>query len=186
MTFNIDKTTNNLSRAEFDRLFDEAYYYMSEERQRLGDNLKEDIWGTFERPDAFTHRYEVDDYLVGAASLTELLIPWEGTTERWAWYLTPLYGETQAGSRSWWYSEEFAKQARAFRDDDGFDKLLAIFNQGSPAALAAEATWGQQFEGRQYFERPLIKTMTETFGEHRDRVSNPDTMRCFVIGKYNG
>ena len=72
MTFNIDRTTNALSQPEFDRLFDEALYYMSEERQRLGDALKEDIWQTFERDDAFIHRYEVDGYLVGAGSLTEL------------------------------------------------------------------------------------------------------------------
>lgn len=186
MTFNIDRTTNTLSRAEFDRLFDEALYYMSEERQRLGDSLKEDIWGTFERVDAFIHRYEVDDYLVGAAALTELLIPWEGKVERWAWYLSPIYGETQAGSRSWWYSEEFSKQARQFCDEEGFDRLLAIVNPTSPAALAVKSTWDRNFDGRQYFETPLEKTMTETFGEHRDKVSNPDTMRCFILGKYNG
>lgn len=184
MTFRIDKTSNTISRAEFDRLFDEAFYYMSHERQRLGDNMREDIWLQFEREDAFTHRYLVDDYLVGAAALMELDILYEGQQERWAWYVTPLYGETQAGSRSWWYSEEFAKQARAFCDDDGFDKLLAIFNPGSPAALAAEATWGQRWGSRQYFEKPLVKTMQETFGDARDKISNPDTMRCFVIGKY--
>ncbi len=183
MAFNIDKTTNSITRDEFDRLFDEAFYYMSHERQRLGDNLREDIWLQFEREDAFTHRYLVDDYLVGAAALMELYIPYGENVERWAWYLTPLYGETQAGSRSWWYSEDFAKQARAFCDDDGYDKLLAIFNEGSPAALAAQATWGQEFDGRKYFETPLVKTLTETFGEARDKIGNPDTMRCFIIGK---
>lgn len=186
MTFNIDRTTNTLSRAEFDRLFDEALYYMSEERQRLGDNLKEDIWQTFERDDAFIHRYELDGYLVGAGSLTELMIPFEGNNERWAWYLSPLYGETQAGSRSWWYGEEFSKQARQFIDEDGFDRLLAIVNPTSPAALAVTSTWDRSFDGRQYFATPVVKTMTETFGEHRDKVSNPDTMKCFILGKYNG
>lgn len=186
MAFNIDKTTNSLSRTEFDRLYAEAFDYISIERQRLGENSKEIVWESFERDDAFIHRYELDDYLVGAASLTEFFTIYEGASERWAWYLSPLYGETQAGSRSWWYDEEFTKQARAFVDDDGFDKLLVLFNEGTPAALATQATWGRKFEDRQYFEPVLVKTLEEVFGDRRDSVGAPDTMRCFVMPKYTG
>lgn len=184
MTFNIDTKTNTLSREEFDRLYAEAFDYISIERQRLGEDAKETVWETFERDDAFIHRYEVDGYLVGSASLTELIINYEGNQERWAWYLSPLYGETLAGSRSWWYDEEFTKQARDFVDDDGFDKLLVLFNEGTPAALATQATWGRKFDDRQYFEVPLVKTLDEVFGENREKILVPDTMRCFVMAKH--
>ena len=186
MAFNIDKTTDSLSRDEFERLYAEAFDYISMERQRLGEDAKELVWNTFEQPSSFIHRYEVDGYLVGAAALDELSVTWEGNDERWAWYLTPLYGETQSGSRSWWYDEEFTKQARAFVDDDGFDKLVVIFNEGTPAAIATQASWGRQFEGRQYFETVLIKTLDEVFGERKAALNSPDTARCFVMPKYTG
>ena len=57
MAFNIDKTTNSLSRTEFDRLYAEAFDYISIERQRLGEDSKEIVWQSFERDDAFIHRY---------------------------------------------------------------------------------------------------------------------------------
>ena len=185
MAFNIDTTTNTLSRDECDRLYSEAFDYISIERQRLGEDAKELVWNTFEQPDSFIHRYVLDDYLVGAASLTEFFTTYEGASERWAWYLSPLYGETQDGSRSWWYDEEFTKQARAFVDDDGFDKLLVLFNEGTPAALATQATWGRKFEDRQYFEPVLIKTLDEIFDDKRQFVGVPDTMRCFVMPKHS-
>ena len=34
-----------------------------------------------------------------------------------------------------------------------------------PAAIATQASWGRQFEGRQYFETVLVKTLDEIFGE---------------------
>ena len=85
MAFNIDTTTNTLSRDEFDRLYSEAFDYISIERQRLGEDAKELVWNTFEQPNSFIHRYVLDDYLVGAASLTEFLTTYEGASERWAW-----------------------------------------------------------------------------------------------------
>ena len=179
-------TTGGVSRAEFERLYAEAEDYISVERKRLGNNIKEILWDTLEMDEAFVHRYELDGYLVGCAALSALDIPWQGVNERWAWYRTPVYGETESGSRAWWYSEGFQKAARDWCDADGFDRVLAIHNPTSPAALAVSATWGQSWEGRQYYERPEVYTLEETFGDARDAVGVPDTMRCFVIGKYNG
>lgn len=183
MSFHIDRTTNSVTREEFERLFAEAFDYLSAERQRLGDNLKEDLWEALRHEGSFIHRYLEDDYLVGVASLIELVIPYEGKVERWAHYITPTYGHNKTGSRSWWYSEEFQKQARQFCDEENFDKLLVVHNPGSPAALAVEAVWGQAWGSRQYFDRPVIKSLAETFGDARDAFGYPDTMQCFVMGK---
>ena len=183
MSFNIDRTTNSVSREEFERLFAEAFDYLSAERQRLGDNLKEDLWQALHFEGSFIHRCMVDDYLVGVASLIELLVPYQDKNERWAHYITPTYGQTQSGSRSWWYSEEFQKQARQFCDEENFDRLLVVHNPTSPAALAVTATWGREWYGRKYFEKPEVKTLIETFGNARTAFGYPDTMRCFIMGK---
>ena len=66
--------------------------------------------------------------------------------------------------------------------DDGFEKVLAIHNPTSPAAIAVSAIWGQSWEGRQYFKSPVVQTFEETF-QNKDKVDLPDTMRCFIIGK---
>ena len=42
----------------------------------------------------------------------ELQLLWEGNDERWAWYLVAALWRNEAGSRSWWYGEDFTKSAR--------------------------------------------------------------------------
>ena len=116
----------------------------------------------------------IDDYLVGCAALSALDIPWQGVNERWAWYLSPIYGETESGSRAGGI-QKFSKPARQFCDADGFDRVLAIHNPTSPAALAVKSNHGKAdiLMGGNTLEETFgdAKTMTRTmlFGEHRDR-----------------
>jgi len=175
---------NPVTRTEFDRLYDEAFDYISIERQRLGDDTREVLWETLGQEDTIVRRYELDDYLVGCSAITSLNVRWEDHTETWMWYRQPTYGETEAGSRSWWYSEDFQKIGRQWMDDMGFDKVMAIHNPTSPAALAVANTWGRNWDGRQYFERPEVYTLEEVFGEGRSAIGVPDSMRVFLIDKH--
>ena len=183
MAFVINKD-NPVTRAEFDRLYDEAFDYISIERIRLGDKTREILWETLGQDDTFVHRYELDGYLVGCAALTSLRVEFEGHVETWAWYRQPTYGVTADGSRSWWYSEDFQKKAREWCDADGYDRVMAIHNPTSPAALAVANTWGSNWDGRQYFERPEVFTLEEVFGAGRDAILVPDSMRVFLIDKH--
>ena len=183
MALIIDKTTGTVSREEFDRLYAEAESYISVERKRLGDNIKEILWDTVELDDVFIHRYVEDGYLVGIGVMTAIDMTPEDTLERWIWYRSPVYGHNEAGSRAWFYGEDFQKESLDMMNDDGFDRVLAIHNPTSPAAIAVSAIWGQAWEGRQYFKSPVVQTLEETFGDNRDKVGAPDTMRCFIIGK---
>jgi len=173
-----------VTRTEFDRLYDEAYSYLSVERQRLGENMRETLWETLEQEDTFIHRYELDGYLVGCGALTSLDIKFEGKVEKWAWYRQPTYGVSESGSRSWWYSEDFQKIAREWCDADGYDRVMAIHHPTSPAALAVANTWGNSWDGRQYFERPEVYTLDEVFGDSRWRLLVPDNMHVFLIDKH--
>ena len=183
MNFHIDRETNRVSRQEFERLFAEAFDYLSAERQRLGDNLKEDLWLALRHEGSFIHRYMVDDYLVGVASLIELLIPYQGKVERWAHYIPRPTGRHKVAPAAGGTQKSFKKQARQFCDEENFDRLLVVHNPTSPAALAVTATWGREWDGRKYFETPEVKTLDETFGDARRAFGYPDTMRCFVMGK---
>ena len=97
MALVIDKTTGTVSREEFDRLYAEAESYISVERKRLGDNIKEILWDTVELDDVFIHRYVEDGYLVGIGVMTAINMTPEDTLERWIWYRSPVYGHNEAG-----------------------------------------------------------------------------------------
>jgi hypothetical protein len=183
MTFIIN-SNDPVTRTEFDRLYDEAFSYLSVERQRLGENMKETLWNGFNKEEVTVRRYELDGYLVGCSAIIPLEIEWQGNVETWMWYYQPTYGQTTSGSRSWWYSEEFQKVGREWADTMGYDKVMALHNPTSPAALAVANTWGSSWDGRQYFESPEVHTLEEIFGEGRSAMVLPDTMRVFLIDKH--
>jgi hypothetical protein len=183
MTFIIN-SNDPVTRTEFDRLYDEAFSYLSVERQRLGENMRETLWDGFNKKEVMVRRYELDGYLVGCAAVMPFKIEWQGHAETWLWHYQPTYGQTASGSRSWWYSEEFQKVSREWMDTMGYDKIMAIHNPTSPAALAAANTWGNSWDGRQYYERPEVHTIGEIFGEGRSAMVLPDTMRVFLIDKH--
>lgn len=183
MAFVID-TDSPVTREEFDRLYAECFDYISVERQRLGDETKEKLWETLTNDGVTQRKYMLDDYLVGVSAIQPVTITWQGELETWMWYLMPTYGQTEAGSRSWWYSEDFQKVGREWCDAMGFDKVMAIHNPTSPAALAVANTWGRSWDGRQYFEPAVAHTLDEVFGDSRSDIDVPDTMRAFVIAKH--
>ena len=176
---------DGVTREEFDRLYNECFSYISVERQRLGDETQEKLWETLTQENVIVRRYELDGYLVGCSAIVSLNVTWEDHEETWMWYLQPTYGQTQSGSRSWFYSEDFQKIGRQWMDDMGFDKVMAIHNPTSPAALAVANTWGSNWDGRQYFEPAEVHTQEEVFGsDHTMQI--PSTMRVFVIDKHTG
>lgn len=185
MAFYIDGT-RTVTREEFDRLYDQAFDYISIERQRLGSKSRDVLWDTLQLEDTQTRRYMLDDYLVGCSAITRLPMLWEDQEEVWMWYRQPTYGETQSGSRSWWYSEDFQKVGREWMDAEGYDKVMVIHNPNSPAAIAVSETWGREWDGRQYFERPVSYSLPEVFGDNwSEWLVVPDTMRVFLISKHN-
>ena len=182
MAFEIS-TETAVNRELFDRLYDECFSYISVERQRLGDDTKEKMWQTLNQPEVIQRKYILDGYVVGCSAVLSINVNFEDRTEHWMWYQQPTYGETEAGSRSWWYSEDFQKVGREWCDARGFDKVMAIHNPTSPAALAVANTWGRSWDGRQYFEPAEVMTLDEVFGENHN-LNIPDTMRLFVIDKH--
>jgi hypothetical protein len=181
MAFEID-TSRKITRALFDRLYDESLSYISVERQRLGSEVKERLWATTQRKDVVHRRYILDDYVVGCAVTKSIETDFSGQVEKWVWYLQPTYGETAVGSRSWWYSEDFQKVGRQYMDDNGYAKVVAIHNPTSPAAIAVTNVWGKNWDGRQYFNTPEVHPVSDVLESEQISGLSP-TMRAFVISK---
>jgi len=181
MAIEID-TSRKITRALFDRLYDESFSYISVERQRLGSEVKERLWATTQRKDVIHLRYILDDYVVGCAVIKSVETNFSGQLEKWKWYMQPTYGETAAGSRSWWYSEDFQKVGRQWMDDNGYDRIVAIHNPTSPAAKAVANFWGTNWDGRQYFNTPEVHPVSAVLESEQISGLSP-TMRAFVISK---
>ena len=112
------------------RLFTEAFSYISKERQRAGEDVvKNELTGKNDNPFI---RYDLDGYTVGVCNYTE--ITYNGM--RYLYHKYPVYGQTQAGSRSWWYSEEFQEKNSEFVRSEGFVGMITLFNPESPAGIA--------------------------------------------------
>ena len=183
MAFEID-TSRKITRALFDRLYDECFSYTSVERQRLGDDAKTRAWSTLLADDVIHRRYILDDYVVGCSVIKSIETNFSGQVEKWLWYIQPTYGETQSGSRSWWYSEDFQKAGRQYMDDNGYEKVVALHNPTSPVSTAVRNIWGQNWDGRQYFSTPEVHPVSSVL-ENEQFWGLPDTWRAFVISKHN-
>lgn len=169
-----------IDREVYDRLFQEALPYISEERLRVGEEeLRESMWRNLKAHETTERMYIQDGEVVGVSCVRPLGLP-DGSTGMW--YMHPTYGQTSLGSRAFFYSEDFQKVGKNWMDANGYDKVIVIHNPGSAAALAVEAIWGNSWEGRRYFNKPEVLTIDEAFGtEHT--LDLPSTMRVFIIEK---
>lgn len=177
--FTIDGPTT-VSEEVFNRLFTDAFDYVSIERQRLGDdNLKQLLWGALNNDTSITRAYKIDDYIVGCS----VVAPIEIGGLRYMHYIQPTYGCDQNGSRAWWYSEDFVKVGRQWMEANNFDAICVVHNPSSPASVAVANHFGSEFNGVRYFNTPEVLTLDQFFGaEDPDNPRNlPDTMRVFKI-----
>lgn len=124
-------------RATFDRCFNEAWDYISIERQRLGaDVLRESLWSSINSHKPF--QYFLDGYIVGVGSYDPYL--YQG--KAYAWYRYPTLGATEAGSKSWFYSEEFQQVHAEYFTGKDMAGMIIVVNPTSPAANGLRTIWG--------------------------------------------
>ena len=129
--------STDISSGDLERLYNEAFTYISEERVRMGDVvLKNALLGDLSNFPMI--KYEVDGYLVGIASYTDIIY----NNKKYMFHRHPIYGQTQAGSRAWWYSEEFQQKNSEYVRAEGFVGVITTFNPNSPAGIAVGSHFG--------------------------------------------
>lgn len=147
---------SDLTTELLERLYSEAYPYISKERQRMGeDALKAALIDDL--GDHPIIQYEVDGYVVGIASYTDMVV--DG--KKYMYHRHPLYGQTETGSRAWWYSEDFQKANSEFVRAEGYVGVLTLFNPNSPAGKAVGTHFGSF---NKYYSEPMVVGDPETLG----------------------
>ena len=164
---------DKLDYATFERLFTEAWDYISAERQRMGaDNLKAGLWEAHKENKTLI--YEEDGYVVGTISFKFH----QYKRKKYLHYLYPTYGENESGSRAWFYSEEYKnssdKLKSVFPDVEG---VVMIGNPDSPAMTAIQNKYN---DGVSLFTSMDILKVDEVFS--REEISPPEHFRAFVMG----
>ena len=146
----------DLSTQILERLYQEAFPYISAERKRMGDDkLKAALLNGLE--DYPIIRYEVDGYTVGICSYAEM----PHNNKLYLFHRHPIYGQTQAGSRAWWYSEEFQQKNSEYVRAEGLAGVITLFNPGSPAAVAVGKHFGSF---NKYYNKPIVVQDPSTIG----------------------
>lgn len=138
---------DDLGDSLLNRLFDEAYPYISKERQRAGEDVvRSELTGRNEFPYI---KYDLDGYTVGVCNYTEKTY----NDKTYLLHRYPVYGHTVSGSRSWWYSEEFQQKNSEFVKNEGFAGLITLFNPESPAGIAVGNHFGSFGK---YYKVPVV------------------------------
>ena len=146
----------DLSEELLNRLYAEAFPYISKERQRMGDNaLQAALIGDLN--DHPIIRYDVDGYTVGIASYADFV--YDGKT--YMFHRHPIYGQTETGSRAWWYSEEFQQKNSEYVRAEGYAGVITLFNPASPAGKAVGSHFGSF---NKYYNKPVVVEDPETIG----------------------
>ena len=140
--------STDIASNDLERLYSEAFTRISEERQRMGDEvLKSALLDDLNNFPII--KYEVDGYIVGIASYTDTIY----NNKKYMFHRHPVYGQTEAGSRAWWYSEEFQQKNSEYVRAEGFAGVITTFNPDSPAGKAVGSHFGS-FD--KYYNTPLI------------------------------
>ena len=133
---------------ELNRLYDEAFGYISVERKRIGDQqLKNELINNLGQFPVI--KYETDGYLVGIASYTDIIY----NNKKYMFHRHPIYGQTESGSRAWWYSEEFQQKNSEYVRNEGYAGVITLFNPESPAGKAVGNHFGTFGK---FYNTPLI------------------------------
>lgn len=145
----LTKTTpEEISLDVLERLYAEAYPYISEERKRMGDaELKSALIDQLH--DFPIIRYDLDGYTIGVCSYNDQYI----NGKKYLLHRHPIYGHTQTGSRGWWYSEEFQQKNSEYVRAEGFAGVVTLFNPSSPAAKAVLSHFGSF---NKYYKTPTV------------------------------
>lgn len=139
---------NDIPRELLERLYSEAYPYISEERKRMGeDDLKYALIDKLE--DCPIIRYDLDGYTVGICSYSDHYI----NDKKYLLHRHPIYGHTPTGSRGWWYSEEFQQKNSEYVRAEGYAGVATLFNPNSPAAKAVLSHFGSF---NKYYKVPVV------------------------------
>lgn len=147
---------DDLSSELLDRLYDEAFPYVSTERQRMGDDalraaLIDDL------KDHPIIKYDLDGYTIGIASYADFTY----NDKTYMYHRHPIYGQTSTGSRAWWYSEEFQQKNSEYVRAEGYAGVITLFNPSSPAGKAVGTHFGSF---NKYYYTPTIVEDPETIG----------------------
>lgn len=139
---------SDLDRSLLERLFSEAFSYISQERQRMGENiLKSALIDDFR--DLPIIEYRINGYTVGVCSYCE----YQYDGKKYLFHRHPIYGKDESGSKSWWYSEDFQRLNSEFVRREGFEGVITLFNPNSPAGRAVGNHFGSF---NKYYERPVV------------------------------
>jgi len=163
----------DVTENEFERLYNEAFDYISEERKRMGDEqLRNALLNKLELFPFI--KIEVDDYLVGVASYTDGFY----NNKKYMLHRHPIYGCDINGSKAWWYSEEFQAKTKSYVLDNNYCGVITAFNPASPAAKAVISHFGSF---NKYYNTPFILDDLSTTGISL----NDNTLSVLVIDLNN-
>lgn len=163
-----------LDYATFERLFTEAWNYISAERQRLGaDVVKQSLWDTHENNETLI--YEENGYIVGAVSFS--FFNYNGN--KYFHYLVPTFGENEEGSRAWFYSDEYNKSNEKLKSI--FNDIQGVLMIGNPNSPAMTAIQNKVNNGTSAYTSLETKTVSEVFGSEVAS-SYTDEFRVFIMG----
>lgn len=166
--------STDISIDELERLYDEAFPYISKERQRMGeDALKSALLDNGLQYFPII-KYEVNSYLVGIASYTDIVYD----KKIYLMHRHPIYGCDANNSRAWWYSEEFQQKNSEYVRVHGYSGVITMFNPDSPAAKAVISHFGSF---KKYYNTPYILDEPIKIGLHL----NDPTLSVLVIDLYD-
>ena len=146
-------SSDDISLDDLNRLYNEAYPYISQERARMGEEaLKNELIHNLQGFPLL--KYQIEEYIVGICSYTSFRY----NDKVYLFHRHPLYGNDSNGSRSWWYSEEFQKKNSEFVRSENFAGVMTLYNPNSPAAKAVANHFGSFGK---YYVSPISIEPTE-------------------------
>jgi hypothetical protein len=164
---------DTIDLATFERLFTEAWPYISAERQRAGeDELKAALWNSSQKERTLI--YEQDGYIVGVISFT--LQKYNG--KQYFQYLWPTFGADSNGSRAWFYSKEYKESSEKLKEI--FPEVEGVMIIGNPESPAMKGVQKKFNEGNSAYSSMELETITEVFNSGLAGMY-PDTFRVFLM-----
>jgi hypothetical protein len=150
MTFRVERD-DNIDETVFNRLWDDTRQKAIVEQERHGsDNLKTmALEGHRANNSIILYK---DDYIVGY--LHYILTPIFGET--YMAIMLPTYGRDEAGSRAWFYSQEFVEAFASFVKSIDAKGVWGLINPASPFQYAVFTQLSTFHNDTKYFEDPIV------------------------------
>jgi len=154
MSIKVEVVDGTLSKEEYERLYDDAFGYISKARQvgeGFGVDIRDTMWEGYQRHKQLL--YKNNGYVCGAGAYEFAKIG----NEKWMSYKFPTIGKDRNGSRAWFYDESFQKSNLDWFRRNNCVGFFVGFHPGSNAGNAVATVWGREFNGTQYFNKPEIR-----------------------------